>query len=251
MSLALTDRSRANPYAGVLLVAWAAVLLRWGDMGAMPGTMGLTLPAFVGMWTVMMAAMMLPATAPIAGMYARSLPARRLPRMTAFTTGYLTVWALAGLPGYELAVAAGWVADDARPVGTAVAAAIFAANGVYQLSGWKDRCLASCRTPVGMMLRYVSWHGPTRDLRAGAHHGAFCLGCCWTLMALLAAFGMMNLWGMIGLTAAVVLEKAAPYGERLARAFGVASLVLAVGVWWVPAVAPGLTGSATHGAMPM
>lgn len=209
------------------------------------------LPAFVGMWTVMMAAMMLPATAPIAGMYARSLPVRRLPRMTAFTAGYLGVWALAGLPGYGLAVAAGWVTGDARPVDLAVAAAIFAVNGTYQLSGWKDRCLANCRAPVGLMLRYASWHGPTRDLRAGAHHGAYCLGCCWTLMALLAAFGMMNLWGMVVLTGVVAAEKAAPRGEILARAFGVLSLTLAVVVWWVPAVAPGLTGGALGGAMTM
>ena len=171
--------------------------------------------------------------------------------MTAFSAGYLAVWALAGLPGYALALAAGRVANDARTVGIAVASAIFAVSGIYQLSNWKDRCLATCRTPIGLMLRYASWRGPTRDLRAGAHHGTFCLGCCWTLMALLAAFGMMNLWPMVGLTAAVVLEKAAPKGASLARPIGVASLVLAALVWWVPAIAPGLTGGAMSGGMSM
>ena len=65
-------------------------------------------------------------------------------------------------------------------------------------------------------------------------------------MALLAAFGMMNLWGVVALTGAVVLEKAAPYGDKLARVFGMTSLVFAVIVWWVPAVAPGLTGNASR-----
>jgi predicted metal-binding membrane protein len=131
--------------------------------------------------------------------------------------------------------------------GTALAAVVFAVNGVYQLTPLKDRCLARCRSPIGLMLRYTSYPGPSRDLRAGAHHGAFCLGCCWSLMVLLAAFGVMNLWAMVALTAVITTEKLAPAGHLVARAVGVASIALAVAVFWFPSLAPGLTGSGTTG----
>jgi len=248
-STPVTVRRRAG-YAGLVLVAaaaaWAWVVLRWGGMGAMPGTMGRNLPAFVGMWTVMMAAMMLPATAPIASLYARTFTVHRVPRMTAFITGYVLVWAAAGLPAYALA-GAGQVTSAYPTTGTAMAAGIFAINGVYQLTPLKDRCLAKCRSPIGLMLRYGSYRGPSRDLRAGAHHGAFCLGCCWSLMVLLAAFGVMNLYAMVGLASVVVAEKLAPAGFLIARFVGIASIALAVAVVWVPALAPGLTGGGMGG----
>lgn len=250
MSATITQSRRA-PYLGPVLAvaaaAWLWVILRWGGMGAMPGTMGVGVAAFVGMWTVMMAAMMLPATAPIASMYARSISTNRVARMAVFTAGYLAVWASAGLPAYAL-VAGAWRAAAGVPmVGTAVAAAIFTVNGVYQLSPLKDRCLATCRTPISLLMRYASWRGATRDVRAGVHHGAFCLGCCWTLMALFAAFGVMNLWAMAGLGTVVAIEKAAPVGPAFAKVIGVISLALAVAVFWVPAIAPGLTGGAAPG----
>ncbi|WTA41069.1 DUF2182 domain-containing protein (plasmid) [Streptomyces sp. NBC_00846] len=91
------------------------------------------------------------------------------------------------------------------------------------------------------MLRYASYPGPSRDLRAGAHHGAFCLGCCWSLMLLLAAFGVMNLWAMVVLASVITTEKLAPIGRLVARVVGIASIALAVAVFWIPALAPGLT----------
>ncbi|MEV2211343.1 DUF2182 domain-containing protein [Streptomyces sp. NPDC050997] len=242
----VTVRSGASP-AGLLLLAaaaaWAWLVTRWGGMQAMPGTMGLGLPAFLAMWTLMTAAMMLPATAPVAALYARTITVHRAPRMVVFTVAYLLVWATAGLPAYGLAAGLGRAADLPAAAGTAVAAAVFAVNGVYQLTPLKDRCLARCRSPIGFMLRYASYPGPSRDLRAGAHHGAFCLGCCWSLMGLLAAFGVMNLWAMVALTAVITTEKLAPAGRMVARAVGIASIVLAGAVFWVPALAPGLTGS--------
>lgn len=231
--------------------AWLWAVLRWGGMGATPGTMGRGLVAFDGVWTAMMVAMMLPATAPIASMYARSLNSRRLPRIALFTVGYLAVWAAAGLAAYAVAVGAGHAAAHGPTVGTAVAGAIFAVNGGYQLSRWKDRCLATCRAPIGLLLRYASWRGWSRDLRAGAHHGVFCLGCCWALMALLAAFGVMNLWAMAGLAAVVLVEKATPRGPAFARLLGIVSLALAAAVFFAPGIAPGLTGGpATMTGMP-
>ncbi|MFH8776366.1 MULTISPECIES: DUF2182 domain-containing protein [unclassified Streptomyces] len=246
----VTVRLRAGP-AGLLLVAaaaaWVWVVTRWGGMQAMPGTMGLGLPAFLAVWTLMMAAMMLPATTPVAALYARTITVHRAPRMVVFTVAYLLVWAAAGLPAYGLSAGLGRVASLPAVAGTAVAAAVFAVNGVYQLLPFKDRCLARCRSPIGLMLRYASYPRPSRDLRAGAHHGAFCLGCCWSLMVLLAAFGVMNLWAMVVLTAVITAEKLAPAGRLVARGVGIASIALAVAVFWVPALASGLTGSGTAG----
>lgn len=245
-----TIRRRAGP-AGLLLVAaaaaWVWVVTRWGGMQAMPGTMGLGLPAFLAVWTLMMAAMMLPATAPVAALYARTISGHRAPRMVVFTVAYFLVWAAAGLPAYALAAGLGRAASLPAAAGTAVAAAVFAVSGVYQLTPLKDRCLARCRSPIGLILRYASYPRPSRDLRAGAHHGAFCLGCCWSLMVLLAAFGVMNLWAMVVLAAVITAEKLAPAGALVARTVGIASIALAVAVFWVPALAPGLTGRGMAG----
>lgn len=246
----VTGRRRASS-AGLLLVAaaitWGWVVVRWGGMRATTGTMGLGLPAFLVVWTLMMAAMMLPSTAPVAALYARTITEHRSRRMAAFTVAYLLVWATAGLPAYALAVGLGRAATLPAAAGTAVAAAVYAVSGVYQLTPLKDRCLARCRSPIGLMLRYASYPRPSRDLRAGAHHGAFCLGCCWSLMLLLAAFGLMNLWAMVVLAVVITAEKLAPAGRLVARAVGVASIALAVAVFWVPALAPGLADGGAIG----
>lgn len=144
---------------------------------------------------------------------------------------------------YALAVGAAHVATAHPTAGTVAAAAVFAVNGVYQLTALKDFCLTKCRSPIGLLLRYASYRGPSRHLRAGAHHGAFCLGCCWSLMLLLTAFGVMNLWAMVGLAALVTAEKRLPRGRLVARVVGLTSLALAIAVFWVPLLAPGLTGS--------
>ncbi|MER6080490.1 DUF2182 domain-containing protein [Streptomyces sp. NPDC001833] len=242
----VTVRGGTAP-AGLLLVAaaaaWVWVVTRWGGTRAMPGTMGLGLPAFLAVWTLMMAAMMLPGTAPVAALYARTITVHRTPRMIAFTVAYLLVWAAAGLPAYALAAGLGRAGGLPAAMGTAVAAAVFVVGGVYQLTPLKDRCLAKCRSPVGQMLRYASYPGRSRDLRAGTHHGAFCLGCCWSLMVLLTAFGVMNLWAMVVLTAVITAEKLAPAGHLVARAVGIASIALAVAVFWFPGLAGG--GTAT------
>jgi predicted metal-binding membrane protein len=231
-------------YSGTVLLAaaaaWAWVALRWGDMGSW--TMAGDLPAFMGAWTIMMTAMMLPATAPVASLYARTVPVHRVPRMIAFTAGYVLVWAAAGLPAYALAAGATHVAATHPTAGRAAAAAVFAVNGAYQLTALKDFCLTKCRSPVGLLLRYASYRGPSRHLRAGAHHGAFCLGCCWSLMLLLTAFGVMSLWAMVGLAAVITAEKRLPRGRLVARVVGLTSLALAIAVFWVPLLAPNLTG---------
>lgn len=231
---------------GVAVLAWLATVIEAQHMGVTPGTMGLGLAAFVVVWTPMMAAMMLPAVAPLASMYARSLRARRSLRLGAFAGGYLLVWAGAGVPAFGLAWLAGRLADGHPTAATAAAAATFAACGAYQLSPLKRRCLKHCRSPLSLLLRYGSYRGTLRDLRAGAHHGAYCLGCCWSLFALLVAFGVMNVAAMITLAAVVIVEKLWSRGEGFSRAVGVVAVVLAVAVIWVPELAPGL-----HGGMSM
>jgi predicted metal-binding membrane protein len=249
---------RVTPQSAGLLalaaLAWTVTALQARRMGVMPGTMGLGPAAFVAMWTPMMAAMMLPAVAPLAAIYARAVRARRPARLTAFCAGYLVVWAATAVPAYLLALGAGRLADG-HPTGATVAAsAAFAACGLYQLSPLKRRCLRHCRSPFGLLLRYGAYRGTLRDLRAGAHHAAFCVGCCWALFLLVIAVGVMNVPAMLGLAAVVVLEKLSPRGEAISRAAGVAALGLAVAVAFVPGLAPGLheAASAMEGpAMPM
>ncbi|MFF4314928.1 DUF2182 domain-containing protein [Streptomyces sp. NPDC001507] len=246
----VTVRGGAAP-AGLLLAvaaaSWVWVVTRRDGMPAMPGTTGLGLAAFLAVWTLMTAAMMLPGTAPVAALYTRTITAHRMPRLIVFTAAYLLVWAAAGLPAYALAAGLGRAGGLPAATGTAVAAAVFFVGGVYQLTPLKDRCLAKCRSPVGQLLRYASYPGRSRDLRAGVHHGGFCLGCCWSLMVLLAAFGVMNLWAMVVLTAVITAEKLAPAGHLIARLVGIASIALAVAVFWFPELAPGLTGGGMAG----
>lgn len=244
-SLRAWDVPRVAPlHVLILLVAaglaWAwTVEAAWG-MGSMPGTMGRDLAAFLVMWALMMSAMMIPSAAPFAVIQTRTFRERRAARVTLFVLGYLAVWAASGLPAFGLARAVDEAVAAAPAVGTGLAVAVFAACGVYQLSPWKYACLRHCRSPMHHVLHYASYRGGLRDLRVGIHHGAYCLACCWSLMVLLAAFGFMNLWAMLALTAVVGVEKYWLRGEGFARVVGVTALALAVAVVWEPGLAPGL-----------
>jgi predicted metal-binding membrane protein len=121
-----------------------------------------------------------------------------------------------------------------------VAVGAFAAAGVYQLTPMKQWCLRHCRSPIGHLIHYASYRGATRHSRAGAHHGLVCVGCCWTLMILLIAVGVMNIPVMVGLALLITLEKQWQHGEALARFAGVAALLFAVVVAFDADLAPGL-----------
>jgi predicted metal-binding membrane protein len=211
--------------------------------------MGLGAGSLVAVWVLMMAAMMLPAVAPFASLYSRTFTDGRGSRLGAFASGYLIVWTLAALPAYGLAWLADGLAGGHPAAATAAAVAIFAACGVYQLTPLKDRCLARCRSPLGFMLKLGAYRGRTRDLRAGLYHGTFCLACCWALMALLVAFGLMNVIAMVVLAGAVLAEKTWAGGARFSRALGIAALALAVAVIFEPGLAPGLHYTAGTGGM--
>lgn len=222
--------------------AWIATVMwaRSGDMGAMPGTMGMNVVTFTAMWALMMAAMMLPSVGPFVGVYQRTVTEHRGIRLPALALGYLAVWAAVGLVAYVLADRFGELAVTNARAAQAVAVATFATVGVFQLSPLKFKCLSHCRTPLGHLIHYLGYRGRFRDVRAGASHGWFCLGCCWALMLLMIAFGVMNIAAMIGLALVIAVEKVWRHGERFARVVGVAALVYAVALVFRPELAPGL-----------
>ena len=251
----LARPSLARREAALLLIAaagaWVATFALARGMAGMTGTMGLDLVLFVPVWTLMMAAMMLPSVTPTATLYARTIPGsgvapgsgaagRRAARIAGLVVGYLAVWAAAGLPAYGLASLAGWLTGRHPGAAHIAAVAVFAVAGAYQLTRLKDRCLARCRSPLGLLLHYGSYRGRLRDLRVGAHHGGYCLGCCWALMVILIAVGVMNVAAMVGLAALVLIEKTWRRGPVAGRLAGTAVLALAVATIWLPWLAPGL-----------
>ncbi|TMV83860.1 DUF2182 domain-containing protein [Thioclava sp. BHET1] len=204
----------------------------------MPGSWGPGYAALVFlMWWMMMMAMMLPSVAPTvllnAALLRRSGTRRPVAWISAlFLIGYLAIWAifsaLAAVTQWRLEMAG--IVSPARMVLTDSVAGgvLLLAAGLFQLSPLKRACLQSCRAPVRFLTERRR-PGAAGALRMGMEHGAFCLGCCWALMALLFAGGIMNLYWIVGLTVFVALEKLSPFGARLARPAGLA-LILA-GLW--------------------
>ena len=182
--------------------------------------------AFV-MWTVMMAAMMLPSAMPVLLLAAKAPAAQQSGRVSTavlFGAGYFLVWT-----GFSAAATlAQWALHDAAMLSPAMATAsprlagaILIAAGLYQLTPLKHACLTHCRSPLDFLMSH--WRtGPVGALRMGAHHGAYCLGCCWMLMAALFAVGVMNLLWVAALAAFVLVEKYGPAPALLSRAAGVA-----------------------------
>jgi predicted metal-binding membrane protein len=216
--------------------------------------MGMALGEFEAMWALMMTAMMAPAVAPVASLYVRTITSDRVARLSLFIGGYLLVWALVGMPTYAVLRLVDHVAASGDMTIRDIAVGVLLAAGAYQLSPLKARCLRHCRSPLAQLLRYGNLKGPLRDLKVALHHAGYCLGCCWALMGLFIAFGVMNVWAMLGLAAVVVSEKVLRRGEAIGRIAGAACLVLALLVLISPSVAnalvPGVsrpsTGSMTH-----
>lgn len=219
--------------------AWLVTIYLSRDMSEMSATMGLGPLPFLGIWILMMSAMMLPAVAPVALAYDRLIRSDRVVRVPLFAGGYLSVWAAAGLPALLIARL---IPDHmSQAMTTTVAAVAFVAVGIYQWSPAKARCLTHCRAPMSLLLRYSSYRGRFRDAAAGVHHGAYCLGCCWALFALLLVFGVMNIAAMLVLALIALLEKVWSKGESLSRAVGMACVALAIAVVFIPSLAAGLS----------
>jgi predicted metal-binding membrane protein len=207
----------------------------WTDLGA--------LSWFLGVWVVMMGAMMLPSVSPTVALYSQMTRERSPVSPLVFGAGYLLVWAGAGVAAFAVAVAGsralgGVLAWDRA--GRWVAAATLLVAAVYELTPLKDVCLGKCRSPLGLLLG--SWRdGVSGALRMGAVNGAWCVGCCWALMASLFALGVMSVAWMAFVAALIAIEKTLPW-RRLAT-FGTASLLLCLGVLLLaaPGLVPGLT----------
>ncbi|MGZ3235391.1 MAG: DUF2182 domain-containing protein [Croceibacterium sp.] len=252
-------RQRAVTIAALALLtllAWAWLLLGAGmgmasrfelhllphppAVAAMPDMPGMAMPMApaawttaqlllaVSMWWVMMVAMMLPAAAPVVLLYAEAAPAQAgsvRPSTGAFLVGYLAVWGLFSLAAALLQDALQrWDVVAQMTMDSTVrwlSAAILIAAGLYQLSPLKEVCLAHCRNPASFLSRHFR-PGALGALRMGAIHGAFCLGCCWLLMALLFVGGVMNLAWIALLSLLVAGEKLLPGGRRLGQAAGLA-----------------------------
>ncbi len=237
---AATGARRAGmlPVLAVALVAAAWTVVQARGMWTAPGTMGRPLAGFLVMWAVMMTAMMLPSVAPLASRYLRSRPGWR---GGLFVVGYLLLWAASGVLAWVLARGADHVVAVGGAAPRLFAAGVFAVGATFTLTPFKERSLGRCRNPVGLLIRYGADRRALRDLRAGVHHGTTCLGCCWSLMALMAVFGMMNVAAMVGIGLVVAVEKLWSRGTGFARAVGVTSAVTAVAVLAVPELAVGLT----------
>ena len=250
-------RARGLLVAALLVLAglawwWTAERMRGMDAG--PGTDLGGFAWFVGVWVVMMAAMMFPAVAPTVALYSAMTRRSGASRPLLFASSYLLVWALAGVGaygGYRLGRSAlgselGW-----QRGGRWAAAGVPALAALYEVTPLKDACLRRCRTPVGFMLR--SWREGVRGaLELGARHAAWCLGCCWALMAALFALGVMSVAWMALVAALITLEKTLPWRRAVMWGTGALLLALAVLVAASPSAVPALTipGSAhARGAM--
>jgi predicted metal-binding membrane protein len=224
-------------------VAWWASAERMAGMDMGPGSDLGALGWFAGIWVVMMAAMMLPSVAPTVGIYARMTRARDSVAPLLFVFGYLAVWAAAGVAAYgTFRAGRALLGDDLHwdGAGRWLAGATLAFAAVYELTALKDACLSKCRSPLGYLMG--AWRGGRAGaLRMGAGHGAWCLGCCWALMAALFALGVMSLVWSAVVAALIALEKTLPW-ERTAKFVTTALLLaLAVGVLASPGDVPGLT----------
>jgi predicted metal-binding membrane protein len=245
----LAQAGIAVALVGVAGLGWLLTGERMAGMDEGPGTDLGSLGFFVSVWIVMMAAMMLPSAAPMVVVH--SAVQRRwrelgrdgkLGGSVAFVGGYLLVWTAFGMVAYALFELLRSFDVDAiswSRAGRYVAAGVIAIAAVYQLSPLKDVCLAKCRSPLAFVLG--SWRtGRIGAARMGIEHGAWCLGCCWALMATLFALGVMSITWTVVIAAVVALEKGLPW-KGANRGVALLLIVLALGVALAPDHVPGLT----------
>jgi predicted metal-binding membrane protein len=223
----------------VLLIggAWAYLItMHWGmrhmdmgvDMWIMPRMMdwdATDIALVLLMWALMMAAMMLPSVLPVVLFVVRFNGAARA---VGFIAGYLLPWGAfsvsATLVQWTL-LKATLLSRMMKSTSIALGAAVLVVAGLYQFTSLKQRCLAGCRSPWVAVLNPT---GPTAAIRAGLEHGAYCVGCCGVLMALLFVAGVMNLLWIVVIVAYVIVEKWAPRPAWSSRAAGAVLCIAAV-----------------------
>ena len=214
-----------------------------GAMQSMPWTPAYALSVFL-MWAIMMVAMMLPTALPMMLLYARVAGQQRtspsaLPPTFVFVGAYVAVWTAfsAVAAGTQWALTSVGVVNDAMRFDDRLPGGILLiAAGLYQLTPLKRICLTRCRTPFEFLT--VHWRPGYRGaLGMGIRHGAYCVGCCWFVMALLFVGGVMNLGWVAVIAAFVLAEKVLPFGQRVGLVAGV--LAIATGLYFVGATLGG------------
>lgn len=240
-----------------ITLAWLYIVRQAPGMGSRAGTMGLGASAFVGMWAVMVVAMMFPTVAPTGYGLARRSGAEtvpsastiwRLERAAAFVLGYLAVWVAFGLAVYGVLTGAAGIASLPAHDDKWVAAAVFAVAGAYQFTPAKRACRERCKSPRCAVARVAGRPSRWSVITESAHHALCCVGCCWAFMAVLIAVGLMNLVAMAILTVVIFVERHFLPRALASNAAGtllVAAAVLAPFFGWLH---PGLPGNA---GMPM
>jgi predicted metal-binding membrane protein len=238
------SRIRTTVWIALLLMAILAWVILYqqsvntGSMGAGLAAMGLepvSFLLFLPLWIAMRVAMMFPAVAPVVSLFAVLSAKRRTAGQKAAPTwilvaGYLSTWTLFGVLAYLLSLivpALGMMAAGLRVDSPVAAGIVLTLAGLYQLTPLKQVCLHHCRSPIIMFLN--GWReGRFGAFRMGITHGAYCVGCCWGLMLVLFAVGLMNLGWMVVLAIAIFLEKVLRHGSLLSRVTAVALVLFGV-----------------------
>ncbi len=223
-------------------LAWWATVRSMAGMDASPGADLGTLGWFVGVWVVMMAAMMFPAVSPTVALYAKLTGPHGRTQGVAFAASYLVVWGAAGVVAFGAYDAGRSLAGSDlawHSGGRWLAGGIVALAAVYELTPFKNVCLTKCRSPLGFLLG--SWRDGVRGaVEMGGRHALWCLGCCWALMAALFALGVMSIVWMAVVAALITLEKTLPWRRAAVGATAAVLVVLAVGIVAAPKAVPGL-----------
>ena len=240
---------------GLAALAWVATVRQTGSMSDMVSGLGqvggrlpndMAVPVFLGMWVGMMVAMMFPTVVPM--VLAHRLVVRRRREgaapTVAFVGGYLAVWAVIGLVPLLAFLGFRNLASDAGDSRwlPAVAGTVLLTAGVYQFTAWKALCLRACRTPLTFVLHHDFGGGARSAFRAGLSHGAYCVGCCWALMAVLVVVGLMNLAWMALLALVFLAEKHWHHAVGLTRVVGVTLVLLGLAVIANPSLLPTISG---------
>ena len=224
---------------------WMAGQMRGMDDGPWTHVGGITW--FLSVWVVMMAAMMFPSIAPTVALQARMTRQRSPLLPVAFVGGYLVTWTAAGIAGLAVGGAVGAVSGGVLEfdrAGRWIAGATLVVAAVYEVTPLKDVCLGRCRSPLGFLLG--SWRdGVTGALQMGMKNGAWCVGCCWALMASLFALGIMSVFWMAVVAGVITFQKLVPWPRIASYGAAVILAALAGIVLIAPTALPWLTTPAS------
>jgi predicted metal-binding membrane protein len=218
------------PLLALAAAAWV-VTARTGAMGSVQ------VGAFVASWILMMVAMMLPAVSPVVALYARAARRSAVASVPFFVTGYLLLWAVTALPALAIARQVSGAVMTGEPWVARLAGGTLLAAAVYETSAWKTVCLRECRSPLTFFLaRTGSLRQPAAAVAAGARHAAYCLGCCWALMAVLMVLGGMQLGWALALAVALSAEKVLPWPTFVTRLVAATAAALGLALLLEPSL---------------